>query len=1101
MNLRTLILRSLSHYWRWHLGLLAGVFLTAAIVSGALMVGDSVREGLRQVAENRLGKVRSGLIGGDRFFTEGLALRTGSGISESAVVAPVMVAQGTVGNAAGDIRANGIQILGVDDRFWALSGKGESPMGDPDDLVLGAPLATRLGVEVGDFVVARLELPGAISRDAPLSGSTDNDVTLRRRVTGIVDAEEFGHFGIRAEQVSPLNLFVPLEFLQNLLEKPGQANLMLSDAGEEAFGRSVEGAWEVADLELRIGRAGEEAEGIWEITSSRVFLDPVVEEAVMSQYPGAQGVVTYLVNEIASGEKSVPYSMATGSDAVAGDLAPGGAVINRWLADRLGAEVGDALRMEYFVVAGARELRETGAEFTVGRILEMDDPDANPHWTPEFPGVSDAENCRDWDPGIPIDLDVIGDEDEKYWDDYRGTPKVFIPLSRGTELWENRFGRRTAVRIPGEGLTGEEIEAALRAEVGLATVGMAVRDFAGDAESAVAGSFDLGGLFLSMSFFLLVTSLVLAALLFLFTVEGRSAQIGLLVALGVKRGRVRTALLVEAGVVAVCGAALGIAGGSLYAYLALRGLEGGWSGAVAGMRFPFHVVPSTLGVAFVATVFIGMLTVWLAGRKILKLPPRKLLAGLGSGNGQEGKYRPKTRRWLKYPSFWIGILSLAGAGSMLAWAGTGKLGGEQLAGAFYGAGSSLMITGICVVSLLLRRFDRPESRTGSVWSLGARNAVRRRGRSLAIVGMMAAGVFMVTAINAFRLRADLDAENPKAGTGGFRFVAESSLPLYDNLNTPEGREHFGLEDEEMKGVRVVPFRIREGDDASCLNLNRAQQPLLVGVNPSELAGRFTFASFEDGLDAEGWEVLNSGEGEDGAIPGVIDKNTALYALKKKIGDTVEYEDGAGGRFSVRLVGFVANSVLQGRVFIGEAAFVEKFPNAGGYRSFLIDSPAEGSEELARLLTRQMGSRGFEVTLATERLESFNAVQNTYLTIFSTLGGLGILLGTVGLGVLVARNVMERRSELGLMQAVGFRRGALLKVVLGEHWFLHVSGVGIGLGAALVAVWPMISEPGAGFPAVLVGGLVAGILVGGLAFCWIAGRLVLRGSLLDSIRSE
>ena len=181
------------------------------------MVGDSVREGLRQVAQNRLGKATSGLVGGDRFFTEALAERVQKANSDS-VVAPVLIARGTVGNSKGDARANAIQIVGVDDRFWQLSPSGKSQIADPGDLVIGKPLADKLKVEVGDFIVARLELPGAISRDAPLSGSTDNDVTIRRKVSAIVGAEDFGVFGIRAEQVATLNLFVPLEFLQKVLE-------------------------------------------------------------------------------------------------------------------------------------------------------------------------------------------------------------------------------------------------------------------------------------------------------------------------------------------------------------------------------------------------------------------------------------------------------------------------------------------------------------------------------------------------------------------------------------------------------------------------------------------------------------------------------------------------------------------------------------------------------------------------------------------------------------------------------------------------------------------------------------------------------------------
>ena len=59
----------------------------------------------------------------------------------------------------------------------------------------------------------------------------------------------------------------------------------------------------------------------------------------------------------------------------------------------------------------------------------------------------------------------------------------------------------------------------------------------------------------------------------------------------------------------------------------------------------------------------------------------------------------------------------------------------------------------------------------------------------------------------------------------------------------------------------------------------------------------------------------------------------------------------------------------------------------------------------------MSQEGLEVNLAAVRLDEFNAVQNTYLQIFQLLGGLGLLLGSVGLGVVVLRNALERRAEL------------------------------------------------------------------------------------------
>jgi ABC-type antimicrobial peptide transport system permease subunit len=111
------------------------------------------------------------------------------------------------------------------------------------------------------------------------------------------------------------------------------------------------------------------------------------------------------------------------------------------------------------------------------------------------------------------------------------------------------------------------------------------------------------------------------------------------------------------------------------------------------------------------------------------------------------------------------------------------------------------------------------------------------------------------------------------------------------------------------------------------------------------------------------------------------------------------------------------------------------------------------------------------------------------------------LGTVGVGLVIARNVLERRAEMGVMSALGFRRKALVRMVLSEHLMLVVAGVVIGAVAALAAVAPNLVGRAAGFPMATVGVMVLAIAVGGLVFCVVAARLALRGSLLDAIRSE
>src|SRR5213078_3734843 len=225
-----------------------------------------------------------------------------------------------------------------------------------------------------------------------------------------------------------------------------------------------------------------------------------------------------------------------------------------------------------------------------------------------------------------------------------------------------------------------------------------------------------------------------------------------------------------------------------------------------------------------------------------------------------------------------------------------------------------------------------------------------------------------------------------------------------------------------------------------------------------LAGRFTFAAVAKGLELQkGWELLrpnrvaSSPEGNE--VPAIGDANSIQWALHKKVGDTLDYTDERGSVFKLRLVGAVANSILQGSLIIDEAQFVKRFPSESGYRMFLIDAPSNSVSQVSATLSRALQDTGLELTPAVRRLNAFNAVQNTYLGTFQILGGLGLLLGSAGLGVVVLRNVLERRGELGLLTAVGFRRRSLQRLVLSEHAALLGLGLGIGIVTAAVAVLP------------------------------------------------
>jgi ABC-type antimicrobial peptide transport system permease subunit len=224
-------------------------------------------------------------------------------------------------------------------------------------------------------------------------------------------------------------------------------------------------------------------------------------------------------------------------------------------------------------------------------------------------------------------------------------------------------------------------------------------------------------------------------------------------------------------------------------------------------------------------------------------------------------------------------------------------------------------------------------------------------------------------------------------------------------------------------------------------------------------------------------------------------------MQKKLGDTVEYQDERGQPFKVRIVATLAGSMLQGNIVVAEQHLVEKYPSSGGYRFFLIDAPADRAAAVAEELSRALQDRGLAVTAASRRLAEFQAVENTYLSIFQALGGLGLLLGTAGLAIVVARNVLERRREFGLLEAVGFRPAQLRSLVFAEHRWLILLGLLVGAASALLGVWPQLASTAGGFPWRPMLGLLVALTIGCIFWAWLATRLALRGSRLVALRSE
>ena len=111
------------------------------------------------------------------------------------------------------------------------------------------------------------------------------------------------------------------------------------------------------------------------------------------------------------------------------------------------------------------------------------------------------------------------------------------------------------------------------------------------------------------------------------------------------------------------------------------------------------------------------------------------------------------------------------------------------------------------------------------------------------------------------------------------------------------------------------------------------------------------------------------------------------------------------------------------------------------------------------------------------------------------------MGTIGLAAVQLRSVLERRGELALLRAAGFRRGLLARLVVLETLVLLLAGLGVGILAALVAVLPHLLGHGAAIPWRWLLAMLGLVLAAGLLASLAAVRAMARQPLLAALRQE
>jgi putative ABC transport system permease protein len=1116
---------NLAYHWRGNVAVLLGVAVGSAVLTGALLVGDSLRGSLRARAERQLG----GIDAEASFHKPIRAAITDAMPGKSS---PVLMLNGSIQTGTSDDAPflGRVTVFGVDDRFkpegiegvnWSI----KRPSKGPPPIVLSHRVAEKLRVAKGD----RVQLGLARFSDLPRSSSlakrsvTDSTVLQNFVVAGELPADSpSGDFNLSPTPAAALNVFVPLAILSNLVrdesdrsDEPIANAIFASGAPVAELDAALRRQLRPEDYGLRL-RTPSRHERYLSVESELLVLPPAtvqaVEQAAAELKLRAEPTIAYVADGLSAGKQAIPYPVIAGLNPQArpplGPFLPKGVkelgdnevVLLDWTENPLkGLPAGTKLTLTYFNPNVEGEGQFETAELILRGYIPQAGPANDRDLTPEIRGVTDERaKIFDWDrpPMLPkekIKKRVPDDSPRaRFWNANRATPMAYVNLRTAEAFFTSRFGSVTSIRVvpaSGETLdqTADRLGPAILAHLDPAASGLVFHPIRERLLTASKGGTDFGGLFLGFSCFLIAAALMLVGLLFRLALDRRGKEIGLLLASGFSIRQVRSLLLAEGLAIAAVGAAIGLIAAVGYNALMLRVLLSLWPDPEVASFLKPHSSATSFAIGFGSTGIMSLIALWLSIRGLVKVAPPALLRGETTVQRVatvRERHRVATALLLASIPLGIALIIIGGFVSNP----------DFQAMSFFGGGALLLSAGLAGIWLWMKQTRHREVNgrgASALRQLGMRNAARNPARSLLTATLLASSAFLLVAVESFRREPGQDFLDKNGGSGGFNLIAESDVPLYQLTGTP-------LADPALE---VYPLRLRAGDDASCLNLFQASQPRILGV-PDSLIQRGGFRFYETIINmAFPWELLNFPKvRSEGAIPIFCEQNTAQWMLKVAIGDEVIVPDDSGKETRLRLVGTFTDSPFQSEIVMADSDFKKLFPKEDGYRVFLIHTPPEKEIATAQNLERGLRRNGLIVTPTKERVASYQAVIGAYLSTFQLLGGFGLLLGVLGLAVVVLRAVWERLGELALLRAVGYRTRALQFLVLAENAAILIVGLAIGVLAALASVAPHVAE-GAAMPWARLAGMLGLVILVGLAVASAATAGILRVPVIPALRQE
>jgi len=1080
-SLTTALKRSLIFYRKNAVNQVVIVALLSAVLSGSLFTGDSVRSSLKKNAAEKLGNTEILLSSGLRYFDPSLAVRISELSGEKS--AAILEAPGYCQNFATGATALNTRIYGITEEFWLFHGK-EPVIVEQGTALINERLAEEAGLNEGDDMIIIFSEIDPIPENAPFAPSAERRLSKVIRVGKVLTEREMGNFTLGISQVNPLNIFINLaETAGDITQKPRANRLLVTNEVKRpvsAFTDDLRKILTPSDIGLSIRRSPKTGEP--EIISDRIFIDSLLVSAITSILPSASPVITYLGNSLQLGQRSTPYSFITASSY----SQPGESdiTINRWTADDLDARSGDTLLVSWYDPDYRNQLRERSRYFIITEIAGDDHKYADPSLMPDFPGISGSATCSSWDAGVPILMDKIRDKDEKYWNSYQGTPKAFISYETGRKIWGSNFGPATALRFP-PSEDPDTLFTRLSGNLDPLISGFTVTALLKKTSDAASGGTNFSTLFLALSFFIIISCLILLSLAVSMFFDTRKDQVKTLFALGFRNSRIRNLLFSETMIISVAGAVPGVLLGYFLNVIIVDALNSVWRGAVQTNTLTPDLSITTLFAGFAASISVAAFLLLIKSERYLRRLREKETGRLTVHSGRANMVFLALSISAAAITF---ILSLRSSGHATEF--------SFIAGALLFCGFVLTLR-----QYYIRYRGECEDLSQRKPDLAGKFYLFNPAHAITPVIFIAAGIFAVIITGANRQVISEKMLLPAGGTGGFMLWAESAIPVRENLSSEEGRNEFGLNEPDLREMVIVPAKRLPGDDASCLNLNHITAPPVLGIEPDVFVskGLFSFVSSISSREINPWTLLSE-KPAGNTIYGIADQTVLQWGLRLKTGDTLVYRAENGQPLNIVICAGLRSSVFQGYILTGRENFDKYFTSVPGSSVFLVDGKREMTGFYKETLSERLSRYGMSVMPASDKLASFFVVTNTYLDVFMILGVLGLILGVAGLGFVLHRNFSQRKREFALMTATGYTIRQIRNMVFKDHVIILLWGLITGTASGMMATLQSLRS-GYELPWSTIVAMILMVMITGFTAIILSVRSVTGLSLVTQLRRE